>query len=88
MSRSKSAFAPSVVITRLVAQVLAIALPLYCAVRRRMDLGNGRRIPQLDLDRLVAWNRTYEAVRTHVTLGCKTPDQFFHHRLGTDAVGK
>ena len=37
---------------------------------------------------LLAWNRTYETVRPHQALGYKTPDQFYHHWLNTNATGK
>ena len=36
----------------------------------------------------LAWNLTYETVRHHQALGYKTPDQFYHHRLDTNAAGK
>ena len=37
---------------------------------------------------LLAWNHTCETVRPHQALGYKTPDQFYHHWLNTDATGK
>ncbi len=40
------------------------------------------------LDRLLAWNRTYETLRPHQSLVYKTPDQFDHHWLNTYATGK
>ena len=51
-------------------------------------MGNGRPIPLSAFDRLLAWNRTYEAGRPNQTLGYKTPDQCYHHRLDTNAAGK
>ena len=51
-------------------------------------MGNGRTIPPLALDRLLAWNRTYETLRPHQSLVYKTPDQFDHHWLNTYATGK
>ena len=37
---------------------------------------------------LLVWNHTYETVRPHQALGYKTPDQFYHHWLNTNAMGK
>ena len=51
-------------------------------------MGNERPIPPLALDRLLAWNHTYEAVRPHQALGYMTPDQFYHHWLNNNATGR
>ncbi len=37
---------------------------------------------------LLAWNRTYETAPTHQALGYKTPDQFYHQWLNTNATRK
>ena len=51
-------------------------------------MGNGGPTPPSVLDRLPACNCTYKAVRPHQALGYKTPDQFYHHWLDTNATGK
>ena len=37
---------------------------------------------------LLDWRRTVSSVRPHQVLGYKTQDQFYHHRLNTNATGK
>ena len=49
-------------------------------------MGNGRPIPPLALDSLLVWNRTYETVCLHPASGYKTPDQFYHYWLNTNAT--
>ena len=36
------------------------------------------------MEDLLAWDRTYETVRPHQALGCKTPDQFYRHWLNNN----
>ena len=50
-------------------------------------MGNVRRpIPLSAFDRLLAWNRTYEAGRPHQAFGYKTTDQLYHNWLDTYAA--
>ena len=51
-------------------------------------MGNGSPIALSAFDRLLAWHRTYETVRPYQALGYKTPGQFYHHLLNTNATGK
>ena len=37
---------------------------------------------------MLAWNRTYETVRSHQALDYKPPDQFYRHWLNTNATRK